>query len=191
MAQRDPEWLCINLGVVICIECSGIHRGLGTHISKVRSLLLDDVPLSTLRTLWLLGNERVNGVLEHSIPADYAKISAQSTLNEKERFILGKYAFKMFIDPMRSAAANASHQEVDGMLMRSAMDNEVMAVFEAICYGANIDAKVSTAEYIHFVALSMAQRVRERVYIDSVRCDALCFFDVLSVRREREQDGIA
>ncbi|KAI7835189.1 hypothetical protein BX661DRAFT_135379, partial [Kickxella alabastrina] len=36
-----PEWCSINLGCLVCIECSGIHRGLGTHVSKVRSLTLD------------------------------------------------------------------------------------------------------------------------------------------------------
>jgi hypothetical protein len=37
----DPQWVSLPYGVVICIQCSGPHRGLGTHISKVRSLKLD------------------------------------------------------------------------------------------------------------------------------------------------------
>lgn len=40
----DPDWASLNLGTLICIECSGIHRNLGTHISKVRSLALDVWP---------------------------------------------------------------------------------------------------------------------------------------------------
>ena len=42
--QPGPEWASINLGMLVCIECSGIHRNLGSHISKVRSLDLDEWP---------------------------------------------------------------------------------------------------------------------------------------------------
>uniref|UniRef100_A0A8C4XT72 Arf-GAP domain-containing protein n=1 Tax=Falco tinnunculus TaxID=100819 RepID=A0A8C4XT72_FALTI len=41
-ATPDPTWASLNLGALICIECSGIHRNLGTHVSRVRSLDLDD-----------------------------------------------------------------------------------------------------------------------------------------------------
>uniref|UniRef100_A0A8C2XDH2 Arf-GAP with coiled-coil, ANK repeat and PH domain-containing protein n=1 Tax=Cyclopterus lumpus TaxID=8103 RepID=A0A8C2XDH2_CYCLU len=39
--QPDPRWASINLGITLCIQCSGIHRSLGVHFSKVRSLTLD------------------------------------------------------------------------------------------------------------------------------------------------------
>lgn len=41
-SSKKPKWASINLGIMLCIECSGIHRSLGVHISKVRSVTLDD-----------------------------------------------------------------------------------------------------------------------------------------------------
>uniref|UniRef100_A0A8C6U5K5 Arf-GAP with coiled-coil, ANK repeat and PH domain-containing protein n=1 Tax=Neogobius melanostomus TaxID=47308 RepID=A0A8C6U5K5_9GOBI len=38
---EQPRWASVNLGVTVCIECSGIHRSLGVHVSKVRSITLD------------------------------------------------------------------------------------------------------------------------------------------------------
>jgi stromal membrane-associated protein len=38
---RDPRWAAWNLGLFVCIQCSGVHRSMGTHISKVKSADLD------------------------------------------------------------------------------------------------------------------------------------------------------
>lgn len=51
-----PEWCSINLGCTLCMECAAVHRSLGTHISQVRSMLLDDVPLESLS----LSNDECN-----------------------------------------------------------------------------------------------------------------------------------
>lgn len=54
--QEAPEWCSINLGVLLCIECSGIHRSLGVHISKVRSLTLDKWDTEMYDVMLGLGN---------------------------------------------------------------------------------------------------------------------------------------
>lgn len=60
----DPTWASLNLGALICIECSGIHRNLGTHLSRVRSLDLDDWPGELTQVLAAIGNHMANSVWE-------------------------------------------------------------------------------------------------------------------------------
>lgn len=37
--SSEPDWASLNLGTLLCIECSGIHRRLGVHVSKVHCQL--------------------------------------------------------------------------------------------------------------------------------------------------------
>lgn len=39
--NKDPRWASYSLGVFLCIRCAGIHRKMGTHISKVKSITMD------------------------------------------------------------------------------------------------------------------------------------------------------
>uniref|UniRef100_A0A3B4A958 Arf-GAP domain-containing protein n=1 Tax=Periophthalmus magnuspinnatus TaxID=409849 RepID=A0A3B4A958_9GOBI len=60
----NPTWASLNLGALLCIECSGIHRNLGTHVSRVRSLDLDDLPRELTLVLSAIGNHLVNSIWE-------------------------------------------------------------------------------------------------------------------------------
>ncbi|KAL3259471.1 hypothetical protein MRX96_002111 [Rhipicephalus microplus] len=62
----QPDWASLNLGTLICIECSGIHRNLGSHISRVRSLDLDDWPPEHVAVMMALGNMASNCIWEGS-----------------------------------------------------------------------------------------------------------------------------
>lgn len=48
LIPSGPTWLSTNLGVLICIECSGIHREMGVHYSRIQSLDLDVLGTSEL-----------------------------------------------------------------------------------------------------------------------------------------------
>lgn len=67
----NPTWLSTNLGVLICIECSGIHREMGVHYSRIQSLTLDVLGTSELLLAKNVGNAGFNEIME-------ADLSAQS-----------------------------------------------------------------------------------------------------------------
>ncbi|ORX90162.1 Arf GTPase activating protein [Basidiobolus meristosporus CBS 931.73] len=69
--KKDPRWASHNLGVFICIGCSGIHRSLGTHISKVKSVDLDKWTEDQLENMMRWGNARANKYWQAKLPADF------------------------------------------------------------------------------------------------------------------------
>jgi hypothetical protein len=100
--QTPAEWVSINLGVFLCIECSGIHRSLGSHVSKVRSLTLDswEMPLLTLLRDHL-GNEVVNSFWEHTIPNGWTRPNPTSSRDTKSKWIKEKYISHGFAEPIQ------------------------------------------------------------------------------------------
>ena len=85
-------WCSINLGIVFCTECSGIHRGLGAHVSKVRSLDLDFIEQECLEVLLSTGNRIMNDSLREIMEVlDIPSIHSKSTPAERDRYIRAKY----------------------------------------------------------------------------------------------------
>jgi len=95
----DPRWASINLGIMVCIECSGIHRSLGVQISQVRSLDLDRWTLETVQFMQTMGNKRANQIWEWQIPTSDKKPSPTDPRAVKEEWINRKYVQKLFADP--------------------------------------------------------------------------------------------
>jgi len=89
-----PEWAELCHGVIICSKCSGVHRNLGVHISKVRSLTLDMWTEQMYRSL--RGNIIVNEELEYCVPPEYPKPHCDSHVDVRETFIRAKYEKKLF-----------------------------------------------------------------------------------------------
>lgn len=94
------EWVSINLLCILCIKCSGVHRSLGSHISKIRSLTLDN--FTSLELMHLLqnnvSNSNVNAIYESNLRNfPVKKITANSDDSERSKFIIDKYQFKKFV----------------------------------------------------------------------------------------------
>ncbi|XP_036750695.2 arf-GAP with GTPase, ANK repeat and PH domain-containing protein 2 isoform X1 [Manis pentadactyla] len=95
----NPTWASLNLGALICIECSGIHRNLGTHLSRVRSLDLDDWPRELTLVLTAIGNDMANRVWENDTRGR-AKPTRDSSREERESWIRAKYEQLLFLAPL-------------------------------------------------------------------------------------------
>ena len=75
----DATWLSTNFGIIVCIECSGIHRDLGVHISRIQSLTLDNIGTSQLLLARYMTNQAFNEVMEAMLRHNF-KPSPTSTM---------------------------------------------------------------------------------------------------------------
>lgn len=106
----DPRWASINLGITLCIECSGIHRSLGVHFSKVRSLTLDTWEPELLKLMCELGNDVINRVYEAKVEKMGIKKPQPGQRQEKEAYIRAKYVERKFVDKY-SISSSTPEQE--------------------------------------------------------------------------------
>ncbi|MGH0169034.1 UNVERIFIED_CONTAM: hypothetical protein FKN15_056293 [Acipenser sinensis] len=93
----DPTWLSTNLGILTCIECSGIHRELGVHYSRIQSLTLDKLGTSELLLAKNIGNAGFNEVMEACLAAEEViKPNPTSDMNARKDYITAKYIERKF-----------------------------------------------------------------------------------------------
>ncbi|XP_051951896.1 arf-GAP with SH3 domain, ANK repeat and PH domain-containing protein 2b isoform X2 [Xyrauchen texanus] len=102
----NPTWLSTNLGVLICIECSGIHREMGVHYSRIQSLTLDVLGTSELLLANSVGNAGFNEIMEANLSAEIPKPNPSSDMQVRKDFITAKYTEKRFAQ--RKYADNAA-----------------------------------------------------------------------------------
>ncbi|XP_026667579.1 arfGAP with SH3 domain, ANK repeat and PH domain-containing protein isoform X4 [Ceratina calcarata] len=95
-SQNDATWLSTNFGIIVCIECSGIHRDLGVHISRIQSLTLDNVGTAQLLLARNMTNQAFNEVMEATLHHN-EKLSPTSTMEERYDFIRAKYVDKKYV----------------------------------------------------------------------------------------------
>ncbi|XP_068449681.1 arf-GAP with SH3 domain, ANK repeat and PH domain-containing protein 1 [Clinocottus analis] len=101
----DPGWLSTNLGILTCIECSGIHREMGVHVSRIQSLSLDSLGTSDLLLARNVGNSGFNEILEANLLSPSLKPSQHSHMGERKDFILSKYQDVYFVRRSHSSTA--------------------------------------------------------------------------------------
>lgn len=95
--SRNPTWASVNLGVFVCLACSGIHRSLGVHISQVRSTNLDTWLPGQVDFVSRLGNEKANKFWEANVPRTFQRpTGGNGATPELAQFIRQKYVEMRF-----------------------------------------------------------------------------------------------
>ncbi|XP_042129148.2 arf-GAP with GTPase, ANK repeat and PH domain-containing protein 3 isoform X5 [Peromyscus maniculatus bairdii] len=126
----NPDWASLNLGALMCIECSGIHRHLGAHLSRVRSLDLDDWPPELLAVMTAMGNALANSVWEGALDG-YSKPGPEACREEKERWIRAKYEQKLFLAPLPSSDVPLGQQ-----LLRAVVEDDLRLLVMLLAHGS-------------------------------------------------------
>ncbi|KAL8597684.1 hypothetical protein ACOMHN_012651 [Nucella lapillus] len=97
----DPQWSSINLGITLCIECSGIHRSFGVHKSKVRSITLDTWEPELVKVMLELGNDVLNRCYQANVDETVApRATPTSTRAQREAWIAAKYLKRAFVSKL-------------------------------------------------------------------------------------------
>ncbi|CAG8662469.1 13640_t:CDS:2, partial [Dentiscutata heterogama] len=153
---RKTEWCSINLGIVLCIECSGIHRSLGTHISKIRSLTLDTTSYTPdlVQLIKSIGNAHSNAIWEatlskkeqltdnppippskHDSPPPVPPKFDSDTREFKQKFITAKYVDRAFVD---FSLVDEDKTATD-LLFQAVKVNDIPLAMQAIALKADVN----------------------------------------------------
>ena len=103
---RNPGWASWSLGVFLCMRCAALHRKLGTHISKVKSLSMDSWSSEQVDNMRKVGNASSNRTYNPSNTRPPVPLDVDEVDSAMERFIRQKYVSKEYSSgaPVRAPA---------------------------------------------------------------------------------------
>uniref|UniRef100_A0A673BQV8 ArfGAP with SH3 domain, ankyrin repeat and PH domain 2b n=1 Tax=Sphaeramia orbicularis TaxID=375764 RepID=A0A673BQV8_9TELE len=129
-----PTWLSTNLGVLICIECSGIHREMGVHYSRIQSLDLDVLGTSELLLAKNVGNASFNEIMEAELSAQHVtKPDPTSDMQMRKDYITAKYTEKRFAQ--RRCADPGSRIQV---LYEAVRTRDILSLIQVYAEGVDL-----------------------------------------------------
>uniref|UniRef100_A0A8C1PFV5 ArfGAP with SH3 domain, ankyrin repeat and PH domain 1b n=1 Tax=Cyprinus carpio TaxID=7962 RepID=A0A8C1PFV5_CYPCA len=128
----DPKWLSTNLGILTCIECSGIHREMGVHISRIQSMELDKLGTSELLLAKNVGNSSFNEIMEANLPCPSPKPTPAMHL-KYFLFINAKYVDHKFARKTCSSAAAKMSE-----LFEAIRSHDLLALIQVYAEGVEL-----------------------------------------------------
>ncbi|XP_048209851.1 stromal membrane-associated protein 1 isoform X5 [Perognathus longimembris pacificus] len=105
---KGPRWASWNIGVFICIRCAGIHRNLGVHISRVKSVNLDQWTPEQIQCMQDMGNTKARLLYEANLPENFRRPQTDQAV---EFFIRDKYEKKKYYDKNAVAITNIASSD--------------------------------------------------------------------------------
>ncbi|KAM9156007.1 arf-GAP with SH3 domain, ANK repeat and PH domain-containing protein 2 isoform 2-T2 [Pangshura tecta] len=138
---QDPTWLSTNLGILTCIECSGIHRELGVHYSRMQSLTLDVLGTSELLLAKNIGNAGFNEIMEFCLPADETvKPNPSSDMNARKDYITAKYIERKYARKKHVDNASKLHSLCEAVKAR-----DIFGLVQVYADGVDLTEKIPLA----------------------------------------------
>nr|XP_032651080.1 arf-GAP with SH3 domain, ANK repeat and PH domain-containing protein 2 isoform X3 [Chelonoidis abingdonii] len=138
---QDPTWLSTNLGILTCIECSGIHRELGVHYSRMQSLTLDVLGTSELLLAKNIGNAGFNEIMEFCLPADETvKPNPSSDMNARKDYITAKYIERKYARKKHVDNAAKLHSLCEAVKAR-----DIFGLVQVYADGVDLTEKIPLA----------------------------------------------
>ncbi|XP_064651827.1 arf-GAP with SH3 domain, ANK repeat and PH domain-containing protein 2-like isoform X4 [Lineus longissimus] len=129
----EPEWLSTNLGVLVCLECCGIHREMGVHISRMQSIVIDDLGTSQLLLARVIGNASFNEIMEATLSPAQKITPSQQISQERKDFIRDKYEKHHF-----AIKIYTSSEAIRQDLKQAILSKDILSLLQVFSEGANL-----------------------------------------------------
>ncbi|XP_022358265.1 arf-GAP with SH3 domain, ANK repeat and PH domain-containing protein 1 isoform X3 [Enhydra lutris kenyoni] len=162
--SSEPTWLSTNLGILTCIECSGIHREMGVHISRIQSLELDKLGTSELLLAKNVGNNSFNDIMEANLPSPSTKPTPSSDMTVRKEYITAKY-----VDHRFSRKACSSSSAKLNELLEAIKSRDLLALIQVYAEGVELmEPLLEPGQELGETALHLAVRTADQTSLHLV-----------------------